>query len=79
VSYKYPKTIASKVFSFNKAVENMDSDTGTTGLMCECSSSPFLYGPANHVVTEILNFVKDKHMHKLLLKGPLYGKQSYIN
>ena len=47
-------------------------------MSCKCSTSPFVYTPAGHVVTGNLNIVKNKHVRKLLMKGPTYREQSNI-
>ena len=75
VSYTYPKTVAGRVFNF----KNANKIVGTTNMSCKCSTSPFVYTPAGHVVTGNLNIVKNKHVRKLLMQGPTYREQSNIN
>jgi hypothetical protein len=48
-------------------------------MSCECASSPFLYKPAGHVVTGNLNIIKNRHIRKLLVKGPSYREQNNVN
>ena len=79
VSYTYPKTIASKVFNFKQTLKNLDFEVGTTGSSCQCNGSPYIYVPAGHVVTGNLNIVKNRHIRKLLMKGPSYREQRNIN
>ena len=35
-------------------------------------TSPYVYGPAGHVITANLRIIGNKHIHRLLIKGPLY-------
>ena len=51
VSYKYTNTIAHKIFNHKKVVSDIDFSVGTNMMTCECSSSPYVYGPAGHVIT----------------------------
>ena len=39
---------------------------------CSCSTSPFLYEPAGHVVTGDLNIVQNLDLTDILCKGPKY-------
>ena len=39
---------------------------------CSCSSSPYIYQPAGHVVSGDLNIVKNTRLRELLHKGPKY-------
>ena len=79
VSYSYPRTVASRIFNFKKAICNLDFDLGTTGLSCKCNTSPYVYTPAGHVVTGNLNIIRNRHVRKLLSKGPTYREQNDIN
>ena len=45
-------------------------------MKCNCSVSPYRYTPAGHVVTGNLN---NRHVRKLLMKGPKYREQNNIN
>ena len=79
VSYTYPKTVASKVFNFKQATSNLNFEIGTVNMSCNCSTSPYTYAPAGHIVTGNLGIVKNKHVRKLLTKGPTYREQNNIN
>ena len=46
---------------------------------CTCSTSPFLYTPAEHVVTGDLNIVQNSHLKELLKKGPKYRQPQPFN
>ena len=69
------------MFNFKNAIKNLDFDVGTTNniMSCKCITSPFVNTLAGHVVTGNLNIVKNKHVRKLLMKGPTYREQSNIN
>ena len=60
-------------------MSDIDFSVGTNMMMCECSSSPFVYGPAGHVITGNLRIIGNKHLRRLLIKGPLYREQNYVN
>ena len=79
VSYTYPRTIAGKIFNYKKAIANLDFDKGTADVSCSCNNSSYKYEPAGHVVTGNLCIIKNRHLRKLLLKGPSYREQSNIN
>ena len=51
VSYSYTKTIASRVFNQKKVVEELDFDSSTEDMQCDCSTCKYCYKPAGHVVT----------------------------
>ena len=38
VRYSYTKTIASRVFNQKKVVEELDFDSGTEDMQCDCST-----------------------------------------
>ena len=78
VSYTYPKTVASKVFNFKQAISNLDFELGTVTMSCNCSTS-YIYAPAGHIVTGNLGIIKDKHVRKLLTKGPTYREQNKLD
>ena len=46
---------------------------------CSCSSSPFNYMPAGHVITGELNLVSNEKLKNLLYKGPKYRLPNQIN
>ena len=43
-----------------------------------CSSSPYTYAPAGHVVTGNLKIITDYALRKLIMKGPSYREQNNI-
>ena len=79
VSYRYTSTIASKVFNHKKVVSEIDFTVGSKNLTCGCIDSPYLYGPAGHVVTGNLRIINNGRICKLLVKGPSYREQNNIN
>ena len=48
-------------------------------MTCSCSSSRFLYTPANHVITGNLDIVKHTELRNLINKGPAFREQNNIN
>ena len=71
ISYTYTKPIAFKIFNQKKVLENfIFKDIQSKPPECSCSSSPFQYSPAGHVVTANLN---------INYKGPKYHLPQSIN
>ena len=64
-----------------KVISEIDFDIGSGDTVCNCTSSPFMYGPAGHVVTGNLRIVEDKHniIRELLIKGPSFREQNNID
>ena len=58
---------------------NIDFSVGSNMMTCECSSSPYVYGPAGHVITGNLCIIGNTHIRRLLIKGPSYREQNYVN
>ena len=79
VSYSYTKTIAGKIFNFKQTIKELDFETGTKNLSCNCHQSKFTYQPAGHVVTGNLGIIENRKLRKLLSKGPSYREQNNIN
>ena len=73
VSYKYTNTIARKILNFKKVVSDIDFSVGTRDMSCECSNTPYLYGPAGHVITGNLHIVCNNN-YRLFI-----GYLNYIN
>ena len=48
VSYSYTKSIRN-IFNHKAVIKDIDFGMGTSNMTCSCSSSRFLYTPANHV------------------------------
>ena len=70
-SYTYTKPIASKIFNHKKVLENFTfMEIKSKPPECSCSSSPFQYSPAGHVVTGDLNIIDNAKLRDLLSKGP---------
>ena len=71
VSYSYTKSSCNIICNNHKAViKDIDFGMGTSNVTCSCSSSRFLYTPANHVITGNLDIVKHTELHNLINKGP---------
>ena len=58
ISYKYNKSIASKLFNYKVSLKELDFDS-VQNLRCSCSSSKFKYLPCEHVVTGDPNFIRN--------------------
>ena len=59
-------------------MSDIEFSVGTNMITCKCSS-PYVYGPGGHVVTGNLRIIGNKHIRRLLIKGPSYGEQNYVN
>ena len=58
-------------------MSDIDFSVGTNTMTCECGSSPHVYRPAGHVITGNLRIIGNKHICRLLIKGPSYREQNY--
>ena len=73
ISYSYTSSIASKIFNYKQSLKDLQMNQLQSQLpSCSCSTSPFLYQPAGHVVTGDLNIVDNPELKDILLKGPKY-------
>ena len=81
VSYKYSKTIRSKLFNHKQTVNEIKfkSDKQNSHSKCDCEKSEYLYHPAGHVLTGDLGIIKDRVLRKLISKGPSFREQNNIN
>ena len=83
VSYKYSKTIRSKLFNHKQTVNEIKfkSDKQNSHSKCDCEKSEYLYHPAGHVLTGDLGIIKDRvqYFENLSLKvHPLESKTILI-
>ena len=60
-------------------VSEIDFTVGSKEMSCDCSNSPYVYGPTGHVITGNLRIVDDRQLRQLLIKGPSYREQNNIN
>ena len=73
ISYTYSTPVASKIFNYKEVLQSLDlDDFKAHPPSCTCSSSPYLYSPAGHVVTGDLNIVENEQLKNILAKGPKY-------
>ena len=79
VSYAYTKSIRNIIFNHKTVIKDIDIGMGTSNMTCSCSSSRFLYTPANHVITGNLDIVKNTELRNLINKGPSFREQNNIN
>ena len=71
--------MAGKVFNFKQPISNLDFGIRTINMQCNFSISPYNYAPAGHIVTGNLGIIKDKHVRKLLTKGPMSAENKITN
>ena len=79
ISYKYTMTIAGRIFNQKKVVEELDVNSGTKDISCDCSKSKYCSEPAGHVITGDLTIVRDAKLRGLIEKGPSFREQNCIN
>jgi hypothetical protein len=48
-------------------------------LDCTCASSPFIYNPADHVITGDLKIINNTSLQDVFTKGPKYREPQSIN
>ena len=82
VVYNLPPPIRSKIFNFNKFIEDLDlnqflMDNNT--VPCVCENSEFKDERLGHILTGNLSIVKNNALRKLLTKGPKYREPRNIN
>ena len=79
ISYKYSKTIASKIFNHTKSVKEFKIDTYIKGeYSCPCQNSPYISEHHGHVITGDLSIIPNDALRKLISKGPKYREQIKI-
>ena len=82
VVYKLCDPISSKIFNFNKFVDEIDINEflqDITSLPCSCSDSPFSDPFHKHIVTGDLRIIKNSKLRKLFSKGPKFREPSHIS
>ena len=80
LSYRYTKTISSKIFNYNKALQHFKIEEFLqTPASCDCSTSPFKYAPIGHVVTGDLNLVQHNSLRNTMSRGPKFREPQHIN
>jgi hypothetical protein len=79
ISYKYIPTIASKLFNYEQILQCLDIEHLLLNPpRCSCSSSPFNYQPAGHVITGDVSIVRNEELMSLSLKDPKFrGLRSF--
>ena len=56
-------------------VSEIDFEVGFNGMCFDCSDSPYVYGPAGHVITANLSIVNDKQIRQLRIKDIRIGNR----
>ena len=77
ISYSYSPTIASKIFNYKRTLTNLDLNNDLS-IPSSCSESPFLYGPAGHVITGDLSIIENDELRNVIRKGPKYREAQPI-
>ena len=78
ISYTYTRSVASKLFNYKDTIRDFNIHDHQLPT-CSCSSSPYLYSPAGHVITGNLNIVDNLKLKDLLSKGPKYREAKSFN
>ena len=79
LSYKYSKTIQSKIFNHIKTIDKFTLDNYMNGeYPCPCHNSPYISGHHGHVITGDLSIIPNDALRKLISKGPKYREQNKI-
>ena len=71
-TYKLTPLISTKIFNFNKFVNNLDLGlflTKPDSLPCKCNNSPFADRYHKHIVTGDLRIIKNNDLRKRFIKG----------
>ena len=83
IVYKLSSTISNKIFNYKQTVHAIDIHDeityGTELPECDCRNSPFVDTDHGHIVTGDLRIIANKHLRKLLSKGPNYREPKSIN
>jgi len=83
IVYSLSSTIRNKLFNYKDTVNNINIDDqltyGTNLINCECHKSSFVNKDHGHIVTGDLRIIENKHLRKLISKGPNYREPKNIN
>ena len=83
IVYNLCSTIRNKLFNYKETVNNIDVNdqvTYGTGLStCNCQNSAFVDKDHGHIVTGDLRIIKNRHLRKLISKGPNYREPRNLN
>ena len=82
VVYTLTETIGSKIFNFNKFVNNLDVNSfinDNTSLPCHCNGSRFVDQHHQHIITGNLKIITNNKLRKLFSKGPKYREGRNIS
>ena len=82
VIYKLKQNIGTKIFNYNKFVENFDVDNflkNEDTLPCTCKDSQFADSHHGHIITGDLKIVENNSLRKLFSKGPKYREPVKID
>ena len=78
--YTYTNITSGQIFNQRQVVEELDFDTGTGDMYCECTCimNKYCYEPAGHAITGDLNIIRDASLRLLIDKGPFYREQTVL-
>jgi len=81
--YSLSSTIRNKIFNYKDTVNNIDINAdlgyGTNLPTCDCKNSTFVDADHGHIVTGDLRIIENRHLRKLISKGPNYRESRNIN
>jgi hypothetical protein len=72
--------MASKPFNYKQTLQSLDIEHLTLNPpTCSCSSSPFNYSPAGHIITGDVGIVENEGLKSLVRKGPKFREPRSFN
>ena len=78
ICYQYTNLIRNIIFNYNQVTSDPDVRSSIQS-SCSCADSPFLYPPADNVVTGDHACIPDKGLRLLFKKGPKFRLPSRID
>ena len=81
ITYKYESPVNLLFCNYSKTLKNLDNNIlkDLVQTKCACEYSPFLYKPAQHIITGDLSIVKNIELRKLFMKGAKYREPIPVN
>ena len=62
-----------------KVVMHVNLDITEQPSGCDCSSSPFVYGPLSHIITRDLSHITNRKLRWIIRKGPNFREQNNVD
>ena len=83
IVYSLASTIRNKIFNYKETINslklNKDLSFDDIFPSCDCHSSSFVDPDHGHIITGDLRIIENKHLRKLISKGPNYREPKTIN